>query len=489
MKSTISALLVGVMLTLFFLDAARGEEHTGSNTVAERISALTAKFKPGTPEEYEHIPAIWQESIAAAKRNDADEIVAILRVALPKPNEPLRDWQAVVLGGGVINGLAQAGAWPKERIEQILAGKPRLKRRWNHAIEAAVTMADDENIRSGTRYDALRMLGVDSFQRRGEQLRKYLGRDVNDELQAGAVAALADMDAPAAVEVVAAAIPNLTEANRTAAIDGLLRSGARAKLVEQMFADGRLDRERLAPAQAKKLSRLLQVDAQNEPQEQITDGGKVDDRFKELFNGRDLTGWDGDKKIWRVEEGLLTGETRTATDIKSNTFAIWTGGDVGDFELKAVFRLEGDNNSGIQYRSQRKPKVTPYTIVGYQADIHPAANWVGMLYDEGGRGIVAERGQQAIIPADGKKEIKPLDVKVEPIDLTQWTTIEVIAKGNRLIHKINGEVTVDITDDEKAHADARGKLALQVHAGPPMKVQYKSIKLAREEERKPAVEK
>jgi len=217
---------------------------------------------------------------------------------------------------------------------------------------------------------------------------------------------------------------------------------------------------------------------------------KPDAEMKELFNGRDLTGWEGDDSIWRVEDGLLTGQSTPDSKLKANTFLIWTGGEVDDFVLEAEFRLEGDNNSGVQYRSQRNPDKSKgkYSVIGYQADIHPAENYIGMLYDEGGRGIVAERGQQAIIAADGKKEIKPMDVNVEPVDLTKWTTLEVIAKGNRLIHRINGEVTVDVTDDEKAHADARGKLALQVHAGPPMRVQYKSIKLKQDEGKKPAIE-
>lgn len=489
MKFPRIALIIGVASLAVARFAARADEPSTSS--ADRIAALAANFTPGTPEEYEHIPAIWEESIAAAKRNDADEIVAILRVSLPKPNEPLRDWQAVVVGGGVINGLTQAGAWPKERIDQILAGKPRLKRRWNHAVESAVKMADDEKVRTGTRYDALRMLGVDTFQRRGEQLRKYLGRDVNAELQAGAVAALADIDAPEAAEALAAALPELAEANRAAAIDGLLRSSKRGKLVEQMMADGRLARDGLSPAQMEKLRNLVQVVAKEAIKQATSqeESDPKDARFKELFNGRDLAGWNADEKIWRVEDGLLTGQTRTANDLKSNTFAIWTGGEVGDFELKAVFRLEGDNNTGVQYRSQAKPEVTPHTIVGYQADAHPAPNYVGMLYDEGGRGILAERGQRMVITVDGKKQVTPLDVEVDPVDLTQWTTLEITAKGNHLIHKINGEVTVDVTDDEKAHADARGKIALQVHAGPPMKVQFKSIKLARDEEKEKSIEK
>jgi hypothetical protein len=205
----------------------------------------------------------------------------------------------------------------------------------------------------------------------------------------------------------------------------------------------------------------------------------ADEEFVELFNGKNLDGWEGDAKVWSVEEGLLTGKSPAAQEdkLKANTFAIWDGGEVGDFELVAEFRLEGDNNSGVQYRAQPNPKNGPFSIVGYQADIHPAANYTGMLYDEGGRGIAAERGQKVTLKADDKKEVKPLDGKFDPVDLSEWTTIEVQAVGNRLIHKINGDVAVDVTDEDAKNAEAKGLLALQVHAGPDMKVQYRSIKL------------
>jgi hypothetical protein len=205
----------------------------------------------------------------------------------------------------------------------------------------------------------------------------------------------------------------------------------------------------------------------------------AEEEFVELFNGKNLDGWKGDAKVWSVEEGLLTGKSPEAEEdkLKSNTFAIWDGGEVGDFELIAEFRLEGDNNSGVQYRAQPNPKNGPFSIVGYQADIHPAANYTGMLYDEGGRGIAAERGQKVTLQADDKKEVKPLDGKFDPVDLSDWTTIEVQAVGNRLIHKINGDVAVDVTDEDPKNAEAKGLLALQVHAGPDMKVQYRSIKL------------
>jgi hypothetical protein len=209
----------------------------------------------------------------------------------------------------------------------------------------------------------------------------------------------------------------------------------------------------------------------------LVSAANAEEKYKELFNGKDLTGWEGDKRLWSVQDGLLTGQTTADTKLEKNTFCIWTGGEVGDFELEATFRLEGDNNSGIQYRSKKYPKNGPYSIVGYQADIHPAANYVGMLYDEGGRGIAAERGQKVMLGPGEAKDVKPLKVKDEAPKLSDWNKLEVRAVGNHLLHKVNGEVTVDVTDNDPENAEAKGLLALQVHAGPPMKVQFKSIKL------------
>jgi hypothetical protein len=202
------------------------------------------------------------------------------------------------------------------------------------------------------------------------------------------------------------------------------------------------------------------------------------DGFVELINGKNLDGWKADERVWSVNDGLLTGKSPTDEPLKANTFAIWDGGEVGDFELIAEFRLEGNNNSGVQYRAQPNPKGGPFSVVGYQADIHAQPNYTGMLYDEGGRGIAAERGQKVTLQPGDKKEVQPLsDDELKPIDLDEWTTIEVKAVGNRLIHKINGETTVDVTDDDPKNAEAKGLLALQVHAGPEMKVEYRSVKL------------
>ncbi len=208
----------------------------------------------------------------------------------------------------------------------------------------------------------------------------------------------------------------------------------------------------------------------------------AEEKYKELFNGKDLKGWEGDDRIWSVQEGLLTGNTK-GVKLEHNTFCIWTGGEVADFELEATFRMapgadgKVDNNSGVQYRSQRFPKNGKYAVIGYQADIHPAANYIGMLYDEGGRGIAAERGQKVVLLPDNKKEISKLPGKFEEVDLTKWHKLGVRAVGNHLIHMLDGEVTVDVTDKDEKNAEAKGIVALQVHVGPAMKVEFKSIRL------------
>ena len=147
--------------------------------------------------------------------------------------------------------------------------------------------------------------------------------------------------------------------------------------------------------------------------------------FRELFNGYDLSGWEGDPKVWRVSDGLLVGETKTSNEIKTNTFLIWKGFDVDDFELRTVVRLKGPN-SGVQYRSHRDPQGGDYCIAGYQADLHTTPNYSSMLYEERGRGILAERGDRVKIGRSGEKYRDSLPVSNRLINLTQWNELEIL---------------------------------------------------------------
>lgn len=202
----------------------------------------------------------------------------------------------------------------------------------------------------------------------------------------------------------------------------------------------------------------------------------AEDGFQQLFNGKDLNGWKGDQTLWSVEEGCITGKTNGPDHLKYNKFLIWEG-TAADFEFRCEFRLEGENNSGVQYRSVHDEERGEFVCVGYQADIHANPPYTGMLYDEKGRGIIAKRGEKVVVAADGKKQTSKLPEEVGPIDLTRWHELTIIARGNRLIHKIDGVVTVDITDNQKSEAETDGVIAFQVHRGKAMKAQFRNVRL------------
>ncbi|MCA9034027.1 MAG: neutral/alkaline non-lysosomal ceramidase N-terminal domain-containing protein [Planctomycetaceae bacterium] len=191
------------------------------------IRAMTEDLPEDPTEEYRRIPWIWRVAIAAGRRNQSGEILAILDASLPQQNQPLRDWQAVVIGGGIINGISLEGGWPLDRIQRLIAGNTNLSIRWNLAIQQAGIMADNDAVRKGTRYDALRMIALQTWDEAGEQLVKYLGRDVDAELQQGAVSGLSDMPAAEAGRQLLIHLPHLTARNKEFALDALMRTTAR----------------------------------------------------------------------------------------------------------------------------------------------------------------------------------------------------------------------------------------------------------------------
>lgn len=207
--------------------------------------------------------------------------------------------------------------------------------------------------------------------------------------------------------------------------------------------------------------------------------------FVSIFDGKSLDGWEGNKEIWSVQDGAITGQTKAETKLGHNTFLVWKGGTVGDFELRLSYRIVR-GNSGIQYRSKVLEQGPQGPIVGgYQADFEAGTTYSGILYEERGRGILAQRGQVTrIVPTpDGKHEVEVLGSLGDTADIQskikseEWNDYVIIARGNRVTHIINGRVTVDVTDEDAAHAASSGVLALQVHVGPPMTVQFKDLKL------------
>jgi putative membrane-bound dehydrogenase-like protein len=215
-----------------------------AKSAAEQIAEL-AKGIADAKTEYERIPAIWRVAIDAGKRNDAKELRDILKVSVPGEKEKLRDWQAVVIGGGVINGISQAGPWPGKRLAELIDDRPR----WEAVLKQAVAMADDAKVPPGTRYDALRMVALADWSVAEPVLTKYLPKGTNAELQMGAVSGLADVDHPKAAELLAKSLGDLAPANRALAIDGLLRTPERAKLLKGVKA------EWLTEAQRKRLEK------------------------------------------------------------------------------------------------------------------------------------------------------------------------------------------------------------------------------------------
>jgi len=210
---------------------------------AELIAAMAKGLPPGDEaEEYRRIPWIWRVAIAAGRRNDAAEMRKILEVSLPanEPGAKLDDWRAVVIGGGLINGVSQAGPLPGPRFDEILKNAPELKARWDRSIELAAKMADDESVRKGTRYDALRMLGVEGWEKHGEHLVRYLAEGVDPELHQGAVCALVDIPSPRIVEPLLECLDRLTPSNRKFAIEGLARDADRREALIDALEAGRI---------------------------------------------------------------------------------------------------------------------------------------------------------------------------------------------------------------------------------------------------------
>jgi hypothetical protein len=206
---------------------------------------------------------------------------------------------------------------------------------------------------------------------------------------------------------------------------------------------------------------------------------------KQLFNGKDLESWEGNKDFWTVEDGAITGRTTAEKPTKANTFLVYKGGEAADFELTLKYKFSSDSgNSGVQYRSKLIDAET-FVVGGYQADFEVGSKFSGILYEEKGRGILALRGQQVKISAGANPQKPKIEVLGEvgksdeiqaSIKKGDWNEYRIVAKGGHIQHFINGHKTVDVTD-ESAEGAKTGIIALQLHQGPPMVVQFKDIVL------------
>jgi hypothetical protein len=225
----------------------------------------------------------------------------------------------------------------------------------------------------------------------------------------------------------------------------------------------------------------------------------ADPGFKSIFNGKDLSGWEGLKQFWSVRDGAITGQTTAENVLKANTFLVWKQAQPANFELRLSFRLTPNNdknqaNSGVQYRSKLTDPAT-FVVAGYQADIDSTGRYAGMLYEEKGRGILMGPGEKIRIGATAadpdsnnkkkkqKTAVQKLGVATPPADilaaykLGEWNQLTIIAKGNHVQHLLNGKLTADVTDDDPTLAPKSGVIALQLHQGPPMTVQFKDLQI------------
>jgi hypothetical protein len=195
-----------------------------------------------------------------------------------------------------------------------------------------------------------------------------------------------------------------------------------------------------------------------------------------LFDGKSLNGWEGDPTRWKVENGIIVGSSH-GDKLKSNTFLIWKGGEVKDFELSYECKVEGANNSGMMYRASRFDPQN-WRLKGNQADIHPKPEYCGMLYSEGtGRGIVAQRGTKVQVDAiTGKPKVVGKTESATPVDISKWNTYKVVAIGNKVWHYVNGRLAIELEDNHK-DKNLAGLLGMQLHAGAPMKAYFKNINL------------
>jgi hypothetical protein len=218
--------------------------------------------------------------------------------------------------------------------------------------------------------------------------------------------------------------------------------------------------------------------------------------MKPLFNGKDLTGWSGHPKLWSVQDGVLRGETTAENKAPGNTFLIYTGdgkdgAQFSDFELRFSAKIQ-NGNSGVQYRSKLYPatKDNQWICTGYQCEIAGIPGKDGFLYHEKGpkgRGY-AEKALYIAWPGD-KVEVDANGVSKAVGSLGDngaiaaankkgdWNDFIIIAKGNHLQHYINGVQTIDVIDNDEKGGMKSGIIALQLHAGPPMVVEFKNIRI------------
>jgi hypothetical protein len=219
------------------------------------------------------------------------------------------------------------------------------------------------------------------------------------------------------------------------------------------------------------------------------------DGFKPLFDASDLSDWEGDPKYWQLKKGVLIGEVTPTTLLKRNSFIVWKGDIPADFELKVQYRISDRGNSGINYRSEKIEGVR-YALRGYQADLDGAQRYTGSNYEEKKRTTLAAQGEIVMIPksragVDLQSQIernqwtaRRLMGKVPQVKTLKskigngtWNEYHIVANGNRLRHFVNKTLMSEVVDNDPVFSRRDGLMGVQVHVGPPMKVEYKNFQI------------
>ena len=206
--------------------------------------------------------------------------------------------------------------------------------------------------------------------------------------------------------------------------------------------------------------------------------------FVSLFNGKTLSGWKAaDMHFWSVEDGAITGKITPEHPTKRNHYLVWQGGKMGDFELKLKHRIVSDQavNGGFQFRSELFDGEITDDCRGYQVDNQTQSPWLVRLYDEWGRHDLALRGEQTVFDENGKKFTTPLPEAIGPawFNLGEWHEYDLVCQGTSITLKINGRLVARVVDADPKQQDLSGILGLQLHSGPPMRVQFKDIQYKR----------
>ncbi|MCH2106503.1 MAG: DUF1080 domain-containing protein [Planctomycetes bacterium] len=204
---------------------------------------------------------------------------------------------------------------------------------------------------------------------------------------------------------------------------------------------------------------------------QSDDGPWID-----LFDGKSLSGWSGDESFWRVEDGAIIGQSTPENPLQSTTYLICDEVRAADFEFECSFRIRG-GNSGVQFRTERNGE---RSVRGYQADLEDGPNWTGCLYEQDGRGVMVRRGERATFAAGKKKEVtgstgdsKELLAKAPA---GEWNRYQIRAVGNVVELSINDTLMCTLEDNDPARTPA-GLFCVQLHQGPPMKVEFKDLRV------------